>query len=143
MKLPTKIRYAVRAVVELAERDQSSPTPVKDLARAQDLSAKYVKQLMNRLQRAGIVKGYPGIHGGYTLAMKAEDITLYDIYQALDVSLVLVPCVASPPNCPRIEKCSATVVWKRLYDSLESILKQTSVAELTVPERGPCLEGKA
>jgi Rrf2 family protein len=139
MKLPTKIRYAVRAVVELAGRDQSFPTPVKDLAEAQELSAKYVKQLMNRLQRAGIVKGHPGIHGGYTLAMEPEDITLYDIYQALDISLVLVPCVARPPNCERIDKCSARVVWKRLYDSLEDTLKQTSVAELAVPEGGPCL----
>ena len=141
MKLPTKIRYAVRAVVELAGRDQSSPTPVKDLSRAQDLSAKYVKQLMNRLQRAGIVKGHPGIHGGYTLAMDPEDISLYDIYQALDVSLVLVPCVASPPNCERIDKCSARVVWKRLYDSLEDILKKASVAELTISQGGPCLGG--
>jgi Rrf2 family protein len=139
MKLPTKIRYAVRAVVELAGRDQSSPTPVKELARAQELSAKYVKQLMNRLQRAGIVKGHPGIHGGYTLAMNPEDITLFDIYQALDISLVLVPCVASPPNCERIGKCSAGVVWKRVHDSLERILKTTSVAELAVSEGGPCL----
>jgi Rrf2 family protein len=115
---------------------------VKDIAKAQDLSAKYVKQLMNRLQRAGIVKGYPGIHGGYTLAMKPEDITLYDIYQALDVSLVLVPCVASPPDCERIDRCSARVVWKRLYDSLENTLKQTSVAELTVPDGGPCPGGR-
>jgi Rrf2 family protein len=136
MKLPTKIRYAVRVVVELAERDQSSPTPVKDLAKAQDLSAKYVKQLMNQLQRAGIVKGYPGIHGGYTLARDARDITLFNIYEALDISLVLVPCVASPPNCKRIAKCSATGVWKRLHDSIENILKKTTVAELTVSESG-------
>ena len=139
MKLPTKIRYAVRVVVELAGRDQSSPTPVKELARAQELSAKYVKQLMNLLQRGGIVKGYPGIHGGYTLAMNPEDITLYYIYQALDVSLVLVPCVASPPNCTRIGKCSARVVWKRVHDSLEDILKKTSVAELAISDSGHCL----
>ena len=142
MKLPTKIRYAVRAVVELAGRDQSFPTPVKDLAKAQDLSPKYVKQLMNRLQRAGIVKGHPGIHGGYTLAMDPKNITLYDIYQALDVSLVLVPCVANPPNCERMDKCSASAVWTRLYESLEDTLKQTSVAELTVPDSGTCLGGR-
>ncbi len=136
MKLPTKIRYAVRSVVELAERDQSAPTPVKDLAKAQDLSAKYVKQLMNRLQKAGIVTGHPGIHGGYTLARDPADISLFDIYKALDVSLVLVPCVADPPDCDRIDRCSATVVWRRLFDSLEGILKQTSVAHLTASESG-------
>lgn len=142
MKLPTKIRYAVRSVVELAERDQSSPTPVKDLAKAQDLSAKYVKQLMNRLQKAGIVTGHPGIHGGYTLAKEPDSITLYDIYKALDVSLVLVPCVADPPDCERIDRCSATAVWKRLHDSLEDILKKTSVAELTLSNGGTCPEAR-
>jgi Rrf2 family protein len=134
MKLPTKIRYAVRSVVELAGRDQSSPTPVKDLAEAQEISAKYAKQLMNRLQRAGIVIGHPGIHGGYTLARAPEDISLYDIYEAMDVSLVLVPCVADPPACDRIDRCSAKVVWQRLYASLEDTLKRTSIAELTAVE---------
>jgi Rrf2 family protein len=135
MKLPTKVRYAVRAVVELAERDQSAPVPVKDISEAQGLSPTYVKQLMNRLRRAGIVKGHPGIHGGYTLAGRAADISLLDIYQALDVSLVLVPCVGTEPSCERLKKCSARLVWKRLHDSLENTLKQTSVAELAVCER--------
>jgi Rrf2 family protein len=135
MKLPTKIRYAVRAVVELADRDDASPVPVKDISEAQRMSAKYVKQLMNRLQRAGLVKGYPGIHGGYTLAKDAGDISLYDIYQALDISLVLVPCVGTPPECDRIEVCSARMVWKRLHDSLEQTLKDTSVKELAKCER--------
>jgi Rrf2 family protein len=135
MKLPTKIRYAVRAVVELADRPGDSPVPVKDISKAQGMSAKYVKQLMNRLQKAGLVRGYPGIHGGYTLAKEAGEITLYDIYQALDISLVLVPCVGSHPQCDRIDLCSARTVWKRLYDSLEQTLKETSVKELARCER--------
>jgi Rrf2 family protein len=136
MKLPTKIRYAVRAVVELAERDEEIPVPVKDISAAQGISAKYVKQLMNRLQRAGIVKGHPGIHGGYTLARDAHYISLYDIYQALDVSLVLVPCVGSQPHCDRMDVCSAREVWKRLHDALENTLKDTSVGQLAACERG-------
>jgi Rrf2 family protein len=135
MKLPTKIRYAVRAVVELADKDEGVPIPVKDIAEAQEVSAKYVKQLMNRLQKAGLVRGHPGIHGGYTLAKEPDTISLYDIYKALDVSLVLVPCVGSHPVCDRMEKCSARMVWKRLHDSLEETLKDTSVKELARCER--------
>ena len=130
MKLPTKIRYAVRAVVELAERNDKAPIPVKDISEAQGMSAKYVKQLMNRLQKAGLVRGHPGIHGGYTLAKDPDGISLYDIYQALDISLVLVPCVGSHPDCERQDMCSARLVWKRLHDSLEQTLKDTSVKEL-------------
>jgi len=135
MKLPTKIRYAVRAVVELTDKDEGAPIPVKDIAEAQGMSAKYVKQLMNRMQRAGLVKGHPGIHGGYTLAKEPGAISLFDIYQALDVSLVLVPCVGSHPECDRMGRCCARKVWKSLYDSLENTLKNTSVQELAKCER--------
>lgn len=135
MKLPTKIRYAVRAVVELAEKQKDTPLSVKDISRVQGMSAKYVKQLMNRLQKAGLVRGHPGIHGGYTLAKEPSAISLYDIYQALDVSLVLVPCVGSHPECERRGLCSARLVWKSLHDSLEQTLKDTSVQELAKCER--------
>jgi Rrf2 family protein len=135
MKLPTKIRYAVRAVVELADRNDDSPIPVKDISETQGMSSKYVKQLMNRLQKAGLVRGYPGIHGGYTLAKDPDMISLYDIYKALDVSLVLVPCVGAKPQCERQDRCSARLVWKRLHDSLEQTLKDTSVKELARCER--------
>jgi Rrf2 family protein len=135
MKLPTKIRYAVRAVVELAGRGDGTPTPVKDISKAQGISPKYVKQLMNRLQKADLVKGHPGIHGGYTLAREPSSITLYDIYKALDISLVLVPCVGTEPDCDRMDRCSARPVWKRLHDSLEQTLKDTSVKELVTCER--------
>jgi Rrf2 family cysteine metabolism transcriptional repressor len=141
MKLPTKIRYAVRAVVEIADRDQTSPIPVKVIAEAQDLSSKYVKQIMNRLQKAGIVKGYPGIHGGYTLARDPGKISLYDIYRALDVSLVLVPCVGSQGACERESGCSARMVWQQLNHRLETTLRETSVYELAQCTRD--LRGRA
>jgi Rrf2 family protein len=140
MKLPTKVRYAVRAVVELARRADVEPVPVKTLSEAQGLSPKYVKQLMNKLQRAGIVRGHPGIHGGYTLARDAQHISLYDIYRALDVSVVLVPCLRSNPECPRLETCTARPVWRRLSDGLEGTLRDTSVGELAECDRA--LQGK-
>jgi Rrf2 family protein len=140
MKLPTKVRYAVRAVVELAERSTGPPVPVKTIAEAQGLSAKYVKQLMNRLQKAGVVRGHPGIHGGYTLAREPEHVSLLDIYEALDVSVVLVPCLSRAKDCERESRCSARMVWKRLTDGLEKTLKETSVGELAECERS--LRGK-
>ena len=135
MKLPTKVRYAVRAIVELAGRDQDTPVPVKTIAEAQDLSAKYIKQLMNRLQKAGLVRGHPGIHGGYTLAKSASRISLLDIYRALDVSVVLVPCLSVDKDCDRESTCSARTIWKRLSEGLESTLRETSVGELAECDR--------
>ncbi len=135
MKLPTKVRYAVRAVVELADRSEDAPVPVKAIAEAQGLSAKYVKQLMNKLQKAGVVVGHPGIHGGYTLARSANDITLLDIYRALSVSVVLVPCLRRDIDCDREDLCSARTVWKRLSEGLEETLRRTSIGELAICER--------
>jgi Rrf2 family protein len=142
VKLPTKIRYAVRALVELADRHAADPVPVKTLAEAQGMSAKYVKQLMNKLQRAGLVRGHPGIHGGYTMSRNADDITLYDIYKAVEVSLDLVPCIGDDAaGCEREQECSARTVWLRLTDALEGTLKRTTVAELAECERS--LKGRA
>ena len=135
MKLPTKVRYAVRALVELAERSGDAPVPVKTIAGAQGISAKYAKQLMNRLQKGGIVIGHPGIHGGYTLGRAAEEINLLDIYRALGVSVVLVPCLRADTTCDREEKCSARTIWKRLSEGLEGTLGETSIGELAICER--------
>ena len=135
MKLPTKIRYAVRAVVELAEREGLSPVPVKTIAEAQEVSAKYAKQLMNRLQKAGIVRGYPGIHGGYVLAQDAGTISVYDIYRAMGVSLDLAPCVGREVHCAREEECSASRVWKRLRRALEKTLREVTIEQLAAEER--------
>jgi Rrf2 family protein len=135
MKLPTKIRYAVRAVVELAEREDMAPVPVKSIAEAQEVSPKYAKQLMNRLQKAGIVRGYPGIHGGYVLAQDPGSISVYDIYCAMGVGLDLAPCVGRNKHCAREEECSASKVWKRLKSALEKTLRGVSVAQLAAEER--------
>jgi Rrf2 family cysteine metabolism transcriptional repressor len=135
VKLPTKIRYAVRAVVELAEREGLSPVPVKAIAEAQEVSPKYAKQLMNRLQKAGIVRGYPGIHGGYVLARNAGAISVYDIYQAMGVTLDLAPCVGREAHCRREEECAASRVWKRLREALEKALREVSIEQLAAEER--------
>jgi Rrf2 family protein len=135
MKLPTKIRYAVRALVELADRDETSPIPVKIIAEAQDVSPKYAKQLMNRLQKAGIVRGYPGIHGGYVLAQDPAGISVYDIYQAMGVALDLAPCIGRDAHCRREKECSASRVWKRLRRALEKTLSDVSIKQLAAEER--------
>ena len=130
MKLPTKVRYAVRTLAELARRKGSAPVPVKSLAKSQGISSKYGKQLMNRLKKAGIVKGFPGVHGGYALTRKPQQISLLDIYKALDVSFDLAPCVSSRPHCRRQSKCVAKPVWMELKDMLEKELASISIGDL-------------
>ncbi len=135
MKLPTRVRYAVRAVVELAERGGERPIPISSISKAQNISPKYAKQLMNRLQRAGIVKGHAGIRGGYTLARSADEITLLEIYNALGVSVKLVPCIRMESYCERSGSCAAQLIWQRLSDEIVQILKNTTIGEMVAYQR--------
>jgi Rrf2 family cysteine metabolism transcriptional repressor len=135
MRLPTRVRYAVRAVAELAERGESGPVPVKDLARAQGISPKYAKQLMSRLQRKGIVRGHPGLRGGYTLPRSPAEITVLDVYRAMGETVDLAPCVAKRSSCKRLSTCAAGSMWVDLSAALEKQLRSVTIDQLAVSGR--------
>ena len=130
MRLPTKVRYAVRASVELADRHGSAPVSVRVLAQAQGISSKYGKQLMNRLQKSGIVKGFPGLNGGYVLARRPDEISILDIYTAMDGGVDLVPCLKQGAVCARRRACSVRSFWKNLSDALENQLGSVTIDRL-------------
>ena len=130
MRVPTRVRYALRAVVEIAERNSTVPVPIRDFAKAQGISTKYAKQLMNHLGRAGIVHGYRGVGGGYALARNPEDITVFDIYSALKEDVTLAPCVSIDITCERKDSCAAKDFWVGMSNVLVSELKSTTIGDL-------------
>jgi len=130
MKVPTRVRYALRAVVEIAERESNVPVPIRDFARAQGISTKYAKQLMNHLGRAGIVQGFRGVGGGYALARDPEEITVYDIYSALNEDVTLAPCVSQDDICARMDSCAAKDFWTGMSGLLLTELKTTTIGDL-------------
>lgn len=130
MKVPTRVRYALRAVVEIAERESNVPVPIRDFARAQGISTKYAKQLMNHLGRAGIVQGFRGVGGGYALARDPEEITVYDIYSALKEDVTLAPCVSQDDICVRMDSCPAKDFWTGMSGLLLTELKTTTIGDL-------------
>jgi len=133
VRMPTKVRYAVRAAVELAGREAGGPVPVKVLADAQGISPKYAKQLMHELRRAGIVKGFPGLNGGFRLARRPSEISVLDIYTAMAGMVHLVPCVTCGGQgdpCRRREICSAADFWQALSDSLEMRMGSATIEQL-------------
>ncbi len=130
MKVTTRVRYALRAVVEIAERESNVPVPIRDFARAQGISTKYAKQLMNHLGRAGIVQGFRGVGGGYALARDPEEITVYDIYSALKEDVTLAPCVSQDDICARMDSCAAKDFWTGMSGLLLTELKTTTIGDL-------------
>lgn len=135
MRLPTSVRYAVRAVVELASRGGCGPVPVKDLAAAQGISPKYVKQLLNKLQRKGIVKGHPGQGGGYTLGCDSVGTTVLDVYRAMDETLDLVPCIRGSAYCSRRPTCAVGGLWADVGEALEKQMRSVTINDLVLRGR--------
>jgi len=130
MKLSTRTRYGTRALAELALAYPDNMLSAKDMADKQDISPKYLEQIMSSLRAAGLVISRRGLHGGYALARAPEDITVSDIYNSLEGSEAPVDCIADGQECPLEPICPAQKTWREVRDSIREVLEATSLKEL-------------
>ncbi len=135
MRLSTKARYAVRAMVELALSYDGEPVKLKTIAEKQDLSIKYLEQVMNPLRVSGFVSTQKGSRGGYRLVKSPDQITLYDLIYAVEGSLAPVDCVDNPETCDRVDSCVTRDVWVRVHQVILRELQSTTLAELAEEQR--------
>ena len=116
MKISTKGRYALRLMLDLALHEQSGYVPIKAIAERQDISDKYLEQIISILARAGFVKSVRGAGGGYKLAKTPAEYTVGMILRLTEGSLAPVACLEGEENtCPRQDSCATLTVWKKLY----------------------------
>ncbi|MEE9598521.1 MAG: Rrf2 family transcriptional regulator [Acidiferrobacterales bacterium] len=124
MRLSTKGRYAVTALIDLALHDKDGPVALTDIAESQGISVSYLEQLFARLRKNELVEGMRGPGGGYRLAHPAEDITIAQIIAAVDEQIDMTRC-AGREDCQDGEKCLTHELWvdlsKQLYEFLEGI----------------------
>lgn len=130
MQLSTKVRYAARAMIELALNYKSDPIQLKDIACKQGISVKYLEQIMGPLRTRGFVRTQKGSRGGYHLAVKPETITLYDIVESIEGSLAPVSCIENDNFCDRANLCVTRSVWSRVRDAVVKELQAKTLAEL-------------
>jgi Rrf2 family protein len=135
MKLSTKVRYGVRALVDLALYSNDQPVLVQAIAERQNLSRKYLENLLVSLKSAGIVRSLRGARGGYILARPAREITLEMITNALEGPTRLIDCVDDRSACDRIDICSTRDFWKDMTQRLKSLLKETTLEDLVKKAR--------
>lgn len=135
MRLSTKARYAARAMTELAVRSGEKPVKLKDIAESQDISIKYLEQLMHPLRVSGYVKTLKGSRGGYMLNKPPSEITLYDIVLTVEGSLAPVDCVDDSRICERVEKCVTRNIWVNLHKVIVDELKAVSLEELAQKQK--------
>jgi len=122
MKLPTKVRYGMRAMVELARQENTQPVMLRAIAERQNLPEKYLEHLFSALRTAGLVTSERGSRGGYRLARPADEITALDIYTALDGDLELIACAARPEQCAYREDCATVGLWREMEDAIRTVL---------------------
>ncbi len=134
MKLSTKARYGLRAMIELALNYETGPVSVGDIARRQNISSKYLEHLIGSLKAAGLVKSIRGTRGGYVLARTPDKIKLSEIFQVLEGSTAPVECVDSPEVCSMKDICATRDIWVQMKEALIGILEHTTLQDLA--ERG-------
>ena len=139
MKISTKGRYALRLMLDLALHDSDAPIRIKDIAARQDISDKYLEQIISILNSGGLVRSVRGPQGGYLLRKAPEDITVGAVLRLTEGTLAPVACVEEDaPECERESICSTYNLWKQLYSAICSVVDTTTIADLcnSRPEAG-------
>jgi Rrf2 family protein len=132
MRISTRGRYALRAIVDLALHSDEEPVLRQDLARRQEISADYVAQLFRQLHAAGLVEGVKGPGGGYRLAREAAAIRVSDVVRAVEGPLAVVDCALPEGefSCNRVDGCVTRLLWKRLSDVMADFLDSVTLQDL-------------
>ena len=143
MKISTRGRYAVRLMLDLALNNSDHYITIKSISERQDISSKYLEQIISILSRAGYVKSIRGAQGGYKLARPAEDYTVGSILRLIEGSLVPVACMDDDHNtCPRCETCVTLDVWKRIDEAVSGVVNTVTLADLVrQSSRSTCAAG--
>lgn len=128
MKLSTKGRYAVTAMMDLAIHDRDGPVTLSDISNCQGISLSYLEQLFARLRQSGLVEGVRGPGGGYRLGKPSHQISVADIILAVDESIDNTRCNGNK-DCNKGEKCLTHHLWNDLSDRLYEFLDGITLAE--------------
>lgn len=131
MKVFTKGRYALRLMVDLALHAQNRYVPLKEIAARQDISDKYLEQIVIQLNKAGYLKSIRGAQGGYALTKDPSEYTVGMILRLMEGSLSPVPCIEeNAVPCPRMKECHTIGLWIKLKHAIEDVVDNYTIADL-------------
>jgi Rrf2 family cysteine metabolism transcriptional repressor len=132
MKLSTKGRYGLRAMLELAYNAEEGPRTIHAIAEKQEISERYLEQLLIPLKQSGLVKSVRGSQGGYILGRAPQEISVGDIVRVLEGPLSPVDCVSeqNPDDCKRAGICVTRPIWTKVRDCIAEVLDSYSLQDL-------------
>ncbi len=130
MKISTKGRYALRVMVDLALNGTDEFISLKDISIRQEISNKYLEQIIAMLNKAGYVESTRGNNGGYRLKKKPEEYIIGDILRATEGELTPIFCLTENGNCPRKENCKTYSFWSGLDKIINEYVDSKTLADL-------------
>ncbi|MDA3809561.1 MAG: Rrf2 family transcriptional regulator [Spirochaetaceae bacterium] len=131
MKLSTRARYGMRALLEIAKSsEENKPLVISQISESQEVSQKYLETLLVQMRNEGILQSKRGKNGGYLLGRKAELITVLQVIEALDGPLDLVSCDNKGEFCQRKYFCSTVGLWKHLTATLSDEMNKITIKDL-------------
>ena len=136
MKLSTKGRYGLRALIDLAQYGEQEAVSIQSISARQQISDSYLEQLVRKLKKAGLVTSVRGAQGGYRLARPAEEISVGDVLRALVGSIEAVSCqVGENPSCVGKDLCVARYVWQKVNKSIQETVDSIMISQLVEESR--------
>ena len=132
MKLSTRSRYGTRLMFELALNYGKEPILLKEIARKQEISVKYLSKLVIPLKGAGLINSSRGAHGGYMIAKAPSKISIKEIVDVLEGDTSFVECVKNQDVCNRIPICPARDIWYRMEREISELLNNISLADIVI-----------
>ena len=130
MKLTKKTRYGTRLLLDLAQHQHEGAVQMREISIRQNISVKYLEQIIRPLKKANFVKSFRGPKGGHMLAKKPEKITLGDITRLFEDQPELVDCISEPEMCPKSDDCVVRLGWQKATIALYKELDSISIANL-------------
>jgi Rrf2 family protein len=121
--------------MELGTNGAEGTLTLKEVAKRQSISEKYLWQIVNPLRAAGFIHATRGAHGGYALAKPPETITLRDILAVLEGDCTLVACVSTPGVCPRSNACASREVWQEVDGKLAAAMQSITLRDMVAKQR--------
>lgn len=132
MKITTKTRYGLRALTYIARNapaDKESLVRIKEISENQKISVQYLEQILYKLKEAEIITGKRGPNGGYKMLKEPQNITVYEVFKVLESDVNLAVCTPDKEMCVG-KDCTTSYLWKKLNDSVEKVLKETTLDEM-------------
>ncbi len=131
LSIPTKPRYGLRALLDIAMHQRpDGPVMLRDIARRQQISERYLEHVLTSLRNAGLVKSIRGAKGGYYLGRTPADVTVMDVFSATAGTPELVECIAHSDSCNRSDLCATRILWSRVHEAMSRVMRETTLQDL-------------